>query len=36
MHVLSASTTNNLYDVTIYAGAVVQQNGPATFTNVTN
>ena len=34
--ILSASTTNAFNDVTINNGAVVQQNGPATFINVTN
>ncbi len=36
VQVLSASTTNSFNDVTVNNGAVVQQNGPATFTNVTN
>ena len=35
-HVLSASTTNSLNAVNIYPGAIVQQNGPAVFTAVTN
>ena len=33
-HVLAASTTNTFNAVTINAGTVVQQNGPAMFTNV--
>jgi len=35
-HVLMAATANSFNNVTINSGAVVQQNGPAVFTNVSN